>query len=115
MVSGYFVDDRVLCFVLGGAAVVQCAVQPVRVVPTFDVVEDRVVRGGAGRPGAGVDEFSFQGPEKRLRQGVVPTLAGAPNGVYVESPFVAGLPSPAPVGPVPGSDSRIAVIGRQKS
>ncbi len=29
--------------------------------------------------------------------------------------MVAGLPSPAPVGPVPGSASRIPVTGRQKS
>src|SRR5262249_15677492 len=42
-------------------------------------------------------------------------LAGAPSGVHVGSPSVSGLPSPAPVGPVPGSDSRRPVIGRQKS
>src|SRR5437879_7335790 len=42
-------------------------------------------------------------------------LAGAPIGVNVGSPTVDALPSPSIVGPVPGSDSRMPVTGRQKS
>src|SRR5436190_10917706 len=42
-------------------------------------------------------------------------LAGAPRGRKVGSQVVAELPSPAPSGPVPASDSRMPVIGRQKS
>jgi len=50
-----------------------------------------------------------------VKFGPVRLLAGAPSGVNVGSPMVFGLPSPAPfpVWPVPASDSRMPVTGRQ--
>ena len=48
-----------------------------------------------------------------VKSGPARLLAGAPSGVNVGSPTVNGLPSPSPLGPVPGSDSRMPVIGRQ--
>ena len=42
-----------------------------------------------------------------MKFGPVRLLAGAPNGIKLVSPIVSGLPSPRPVGPVPGSDSRM--------
>src|SRR5205807_3403335 len=50
-----------------------------------------------------------------VKFGPVRLLAGAPIGVKDRSLVVDALPSPSPVGPVPRSDSRMPVTGRQKS
>ena len=52
---------------------------------------------------------------KGVKFGPIRLLAGAPSGLKPTSPTVAGLPSPVPLGPVPGSDSRMPAIGRQNS
>ncbi len=62
-------------FVGTGAEVAEAGVQPAGVVPAFDVLEDRRMRGGPRRPAAPVDQFCFDGREKRLGDSVVPALS----------------------------------------
>lgn len=46
-------------FIGVGTEVAEAGVRAAGVVPAFDVVEDRFVRGGTGGPAAAVDEFGF--------------------------------------------------------
>src|SRR5207237_2112583 len=48
-----------------------------------------------------------------VKFGPVRLLAGAPSGEKLGSPMGAGFPSPAPVAPLRGSDSRMPVTGRR--
>src|SRR5258708_34110278 len=75
--SGYLCWLLMVVLVLGRAAESETAVPASQVVPAFDVVEDRAVRGGTGWPALGVDQFSFDCREERLGQRVIPALAGA--------------------------------------
>jgi hypothetical protein len=50
-----------------------------------------------------------------VKFGPLRLLPGALSGMKFTSPIVSGLASPAPVGPVFGSASRMPVTGRQKS
>jgi hypothetical protein len=61
-------------FVGGGAEIVQCGVTTAGVVPTLDPVEDRLVSGGPGGPGAAVEQLGLDGREERLGDGVVPAM-----------------------------------------
>ena len=64
-------------FVAGRAEIAEAAVEAAGVVPAFDPVEDGPVEAGDGRPGATVDEFSFDGGEEALGDGVVPACSFA--------------------------------------
>jgi hypothetical protein len=50
--------------------------QPAGVVPTLDELEDSVVKSCSREPRAAIDEFSFDGGEKRFGYGIVPALTG---------------------------------------
>ena len=63
-----------IIFEVGGAVVVQGAVQPGAVV-SGDVLHDRPAGSGPGVPGPKVGELALQRGEERLGHGVVPALA----------------------------------------